>query len=267
MCVAALRHGVHYGVIALVDSSTPLAAISPRIRQPRVSVNDDAMKRAAAEAALAEVRPGMRLGLGTGSTARHFVELLGARVSLGFSCLCIPTSEQTAAQARSLGIPLTDLEATPRLDLTVDGADEISPNLTLIKGAGGALLREKIVATSSDRMIVIADTGKTVETLGRSALPIEVNAFGLAATTRAVAVVMKDAGAEAQPILRRRDGKPFVTDGGHLILDALFGRISAPEALALALSAIPGVVEHGLFIGLCKRAYVAGSEGVKIIDA
>jgi ribose 5-phosphate isomerase A len=225
------------------------------------------MKRAAAQAALSEVKPGMRLGLGTGSTARHFVELLGARVSLGFACLCVPTSEKTAAQARSLGIPLTDLETTPRLDLTVDGADEISPDLTLIKGAGGALLREKIVATASDRMVVIADTSKTVDTLGRVALPIEVNPFGLEATTRAVAAIMKEADAEGVPVLRRRDGKPFVTDGGHYILDALFGRISAPKALSLALSAIPGVVEHGLFIGLCKRAYVVGSEGVKIIDA
>jgi len=225
------------------------------------------MKRAAAEAALAEVRPGMRLGLGTGSTARHFVELLGARVSLGFACLCVPTSEQTAAQARSLGIPLTDLDETPRLYLTVDGADEIGPRLTLIKGAGGALLREKIVAAASDRMVVIADARKRVKTLGRFALPIEVDAFGLEVTTRAVAAVMKAAGAEGEPVLRRRDGKPFVTDGGHLILDALFGRISAPEALSLALSAIPGVVEHGLFIGLCKRAYVAGSGGVAVIDA
>ena len=226
------------------------------------------MKRAAAEAALVEVKPGMRLGLGTGSTAWHFVDLLGARVSLGFACLCVPTSEKTAAQASSLGIPLTDLDVTPRLDLTVDGADEIAPDLTLIKGAGGALLREKIVAASSDRMIVIADASKTVDALGsRYSLPIEVNPFGLEGTKRAVAKLMTEAGAEARPVLREREGKPFVTDGGHLILDAFFGRISAPEALSLALSAIPGVVEHGLFIGLCKRAYIAGSEGVKVIDA
>jgi ribose 5-phosphate isomerase A len=231
-------------------------------------VSDEAMKRAAAEAALAEVKPGMRLGLGTGSTAWHFVDLLGARVSLGFACTCVPTSEKTAAQAKGLGIPLTSLDETPRLDLTVDGADEISPDLTLIKGAGGALLREKIVAAASDRMVVIADASKTVETLGgRYPLPVEVNAFGLEVTTRAVAALMKDAGAEGQPILRQSDGKPFVTDGGHLILDAFFGRISAPEALSLALNAIPGVVEHGLFIGLCKRGYIARSDGVRVIDA
>ena len=230
-------------------------------------MNNDAMKRAAAEAALTEVKPGMRLGLGTGSTARHFVDLLGARVSLGFACVCVPTSEKTAAQAKNLGSPLTDLDETPRLDLTVDGADEVAPDLSLIKGAGGALLREKIVAAASDRMVVIADESKAVETLGRFALPIEVDPFGLEATTRAVATVMEEASAEGRPVLRKRDGKPFVTDGGHFILDALFGRISAPKALALALSAIPGVVEHGLFIGLCKRAYIASSEGVKIIDA
>lgn len=225
------------------------------------------MKRAAAEAALSEVRPGMRVGLGTGSTARHFVELLGARVSLGFACICVPTSERTAAQARGLGIPLTDLDETPRLDVTVDGADEIGPGLALIKGAGGALLREKIVAAASDRMVVIADAGKVVGTLGRHLLPIEVDPFGLRVTTQAIAKVMREMEAEGQPTLRMRDGKPFVTDGGHHIVDALFGRISAPEALSLALGAIPGVVEHGLFVGLCKRAYVAGSAGVEIIDA
>lgn len=227
----------------------------------------DGMKRTAAEAALAEVRPGMRIGLGTGSTARHFVELLGARVSLGFACLCVPTSEQTAAQARSLGIPLTTLDETPHLDLTVDGADEIGPGLVLIKGAGGALLREKIVAAASDRMVVIADASKRVEALGRFPLPIEVDRFGLAATVRAVETVMQDAGATGRPVLREREGRPFVTDGGHLILDALFGRISAPEALSLALDEVPGVLGHGLFIGLCKRAYVAGNDGISVIDA
>lgn len=230
-------------------------------------MNDEMMKRAAAEAALAEVQPGMRLGLGTGSTARHFVDLLGARVALGFDCICVPTSEVTAAQARGLGIRLTDLDETPHLDLTVDGADEVGPGLALIKGGGGALLREKIVAAASDRMIVIADASKPVDMLGRFPLPIEVNPFGLGATTRAIAAVMREAGAEAQPVLRMREGKPFVTDGGHLIVDALFGRISAPEALSIALGNIPGVVEHGLFIGLCKRAYIARADGVEVLDA
>lgn len=227
----------------------------------------DDQKYRAAEAAMAEVRSGMRLGLGTGSTAKLFVDLVGRAVQNGLDVLCIPTSEVTDAQARRLGIPLTDLETTPELDLTVDGADEVGPGLALIKGAGGALLREKIVAAASKRMIVIADASKRVEMLGRFPLPIEVNHFGMGATAAAIGVVMADFNAEGE--LRRRlkaDGAPLVTDGGHAILDALFGRIPDPEALARALSDIPGVVEHGLFIGLCKRAYVAGTAGVDVLD-
>ena len=227
----------------------------------------DDQKFRAAEAAMAEVRSGMRLGLGTGSTARHFVDLVGRAVADGLDVLCVPTSEVTAAQARGLGIPLTDLETTPELDLTVDGADEIGPGLALIKGGGGALLREKIVAAASKRMIVIADAGKHVETLGRFPLPVEVNHFGLGVTAAAIGAVMADFNAEGA--LHRRlkaDGTPFVTDGGHAILDAFFGRIPQPEALARALVDIPGVVEHGLFIGLCRRAYVAGPAGVDVLD-
>ena len=230
-------------------------------------MNDDPKWRAA-KAAMAEVRSGMRLGLGTGSTAKHFVDLVGAAVGDGLDVICIPTSEATDAQARSLGIRLTTLEETPELDLTVDGADEITPDLTLIKGAGGALLREKIVASASRRMIVIADASKRVEVLGgRYPLPIEVNHFGLGVTFLAVQRVMREFGAEGG--LKRRlmpDGNAFVTDGGHAILDASFGRIPRPEALAKALVDIPGVVEHGLFIGLCKRAYVAGAAGVDVLD-
>jgi ribose 5-phosphate isomerase A len=224
-------------------------------------------KRAAAARALEDVRPGMRLGLGTGSTARHFVDLLGEKVRAGLEVICVPTSEVTAAQARSLNIPLTDLEMTPSLDLTVDGADELDPGLSLIKGAGGALLREKIVAAASLQMTVIADASKRVETLGRFPLPIEVNAFGLGVTRLGIEAVMRDHGAEGG--LRQRlnpDGSAFLTDGGHPILDASFGRISRPEALATALLEIPGVVEHGLFIGLCRRAYVAGDDGVTVIE-
>ena len=227
----------------------------------------DDQKYRAAEAAMAEVRGGMRLGLGTGSTAKLFVDLVGRAVQNGLDVLCIPTSEVTDAQARRLGIPLTDLETTPELDLTVDGADEVGPGLALIKGAGGALLREKIVAAASKRMIVIADASKRVEMLGRFPLPIEVNHFGMGATAAAIGVVMADFNAEGE--LRRRlkaDGTPLVTDGGHAILDAFFGRIPDPEALARALSDIPGVAEHGLFIGLCKRAYVAGPAGVDVLD-
>jgi ribose 5-phosphate isomerase A len=229
---------------------------------------NDILKREAAARALEEVQPGMRLGLGTGSTARHFVELLGAKVAAGLDVLCVPTSEATAAQAMGLEIPLSDLETTQELDLTVDGADEVGPGLTLIKGGGGALLREKIVAAASARMVVIADHSKLVETLGRFPLPIEVNRFGLGATTRRVRSIMEETGAAGDLQLRHAaPGQPFVTDGGHYILDALFGRILSPEALSVALLDVPGVVQHGLFIGMCRRAYVAGPHGIRVHEA
>lgn len=226
------------------------------------------LKRQAAAKALEEARPGMRLGLGTGSTARHFVDLLGERVKAGFDCICVPTSEATAAQAASLGIRLSTLEDTPELDLTVDGADEVGPGLALIKGAGGALLREKIVAAASRRMVVIADASKVVSTLGRFPLSIEVNRFGLRVTHRMVEAVARAHEATGDVKLRlTASGEPLVTDGGHLILDALFGRISKPEALSADLHQVPGVVEHGLFLGLCSRAYIAGPNGIETIDA
>ena len=228
----------------------------------------DDLKRRAAAAALGEVESGMRLGLGTGSTARHFVELLGERVRAGLDCICVPTSEATGAQAVGEGIRLTTLEETPELDLTIDGADEIDPRLNLIKGAGAALLREKIVAAASHRMIVIADPSKVVQTLGGCPLPIEVNRFGLAATLRMVEAVAREYDAAGAVSLRLdKSGQPVVTDGGHLILDALFGRISNPEALSADLHEVPGVVEHGLFLGLCARAYVARPDGIETIDA
>lgn len=226
----------------------------------------EALKREAAARAVAEISSGMKVGLGTGSTARHFVDLLGERVAQGLEIVGVPTSEATARQARDCGIPLSDLDALDRLDVTVDGADEIDAALNLIKGGGGALLREKIVAAASDAMIVIADSSKLVQTLGRFPLPIEVNAFGLGATRRAVADVM--ARHDALGALKMRaaaDGKDFVTDGGHFILDAFFGRISQPEALSSELLNIPGVVQHGLFLNMCRKAYVATPNGVETL--
>ena len=224
------------------------------------------LKREAAARAIEDVRPGMRLGLGTGSTARHFVDLLGEKVAQGLDVICVPTSEVTARQAQSLGIPLSDLDHLDRLDLTVDGADEIDGNFNLIKGGGGALLREKIVAAASATMIVIADSTKLVDTLGRYPLPIEVNRFGLRATRNAVEQVIKAHGAEGGLKLRgEHKGDVFVTDGGHLILDAFFGRISAPEALSRDLLDVAGVVQHGLFLGLCSKAYIAAPDGVKTL--
>ena len=223
----------------------------------------DELKKQAAKAAMKEVRSGMRIGLGTGSTAKHFVNYLGAEVANGFECVCVPTSEVTAAQARSLNIPLTTLDEIDSLDVTVDGADEIDSNQVLIKGGGGALLREKIVAAASAKMVVIADTSKIVDQLGAFPLPVEVNKFGLGATTNLVQKIMDKFGAEGALALRSGDGdQPFVTDGGHFILDASFGRISDAKALSSALLEVPGVVQHGLFIDLCAAAYLASPEGV-----
>ncbi|WP_036293066.1 ribose-5-phosphate isomerase RpiA [Methylosinus sp. PW1] len=226
----------------------------------------DELKRQAAAVALEAVAPGMRLGLGTGSTAAHFVDLLGAKVKAGLEVLCVPTSERTRAQAAALGVPLATLDEAPELDLTVDGADELDAKMRLIKGGGGALLREKIVAAASKRFIVIADESKKVETLGAFPLPVEIDPFGAEATRLHVERAAKKLGliGTVGPRLKP-DGHVFVTDGGHLILDCAFGAISDPDALADRLSAIPGVVEHGLFIGLATAVVVAGRDGVSTL--
>lgn len=223
------------------------------------------LKRQAAAKALDLVRPGMRLGLGTGSTAAHFVDLLGRKVAQGLEVICVPTSERTRAQAQGLGIPLAEFDAQPRLDLTVDGTDEFDPQLRLIKGGGGALLREKIVAAASHRMVVITDASKAVQTLGRFPLPVEVNRFGIEATRRLIAGEAQAAGCAGPMTLRcGADGQPFVTDGGHYILDCAFGAIPAPEDLAGRLNAIPGVVEHGLFLGYASAVISAAADGVVV---
>jgi ribose 5-phosphate isomerase A len=232
-----------------------------------MTMDADAQKRAAAARALEWVRSGMRIGLGTGSTARHFVELLAERVRGGLDIVAVPTSESTRSDAERLGVPLTTLDETPELDLTVDGADEIAPDLSLIKGGGGALLREKIVAAASARMVVIADESKWVPVLGRFPLPVEVVPFGLAATRRAVEAASAGAGSPGPATLRRgKEGHAFVTDGGHWILDAALERIADPKGLAKRLSAIPGVVEHGLFIGFAQAAVLGGAEGVQVVE-
>ncbi len=230
-----------------------------------VSMND--LKRQAAARALEEVRDGMKLGLGTGSTAKHFVELLGERVRAGLQVVGVPTSEATKADALRCGVPLTTLDEIDRLDLTVDGADEVDPALNLIKGGGGALLREKIVASASDRMIVIADESKWVETLGRFPLPVEVIPFGIAATERAMARAFAECGVSGPMAVRKTQaGHVFVTDGGHWIVDAHLGRIQDARRLAKLLNIIPGVVEHGLFVGLAGMAILAGAQGIRVVD-
>ncbi len=227
----------------------------------------DQLKRQAAARALEAVRDGMRLGLGTGSTAKHFVELLGEKVRAGMKVIGVPTSEATRADAIRCGIALATLDDIDRLDLTVDGADEIDPKLNLIKGGGGALLREKIVAAASDRMIVIADDSKWVDALGRYPLPVEVVPFGIAATRRAMAEAFAQCGVSGQMVVRTdKDGHVFVTDGGHWIVDAHLGRIEDAARLATLLSAIPGVAEHGLFIGLASTAILAGGQGIRVIE-
>ncbi len=223
----------------------------------------DQLKRLAAARALEAVRPGMRLGLGTGSTAKHFVELLGERVRSGLEVLCVPTSEQTCALALACGVPLTTLDETPELDLTVDGADEIDHELRLIKGGGAALLREKIVAAASARFLVIADETKLVTKLGRFPLPIEVAPFGIASTTTAIRRALMASSCDGVLVLRLgQQGAPVTTDGGHHIIDASLGQISDPEGLSQGLSAIPGVMEHGLFLGMATGAILATSSGL-----
>jgi ribose 5-phosphate isomerase A len=225
---------------------------------------DDEKSRAAA-AALDYVEPGMKLGLGTGSTAARFVALLGEKVAAGLAIVGVPTSEATHKQAAALGIPLTTLDETPALDLVIDGADEVDGGLTLIKGGGGALLREKIVAASATRMLVIADSSKKVARLGAFPLPVEIVPFGFGSTRirleRACAAL--GLGGEIAP--RRRGTELFLTDGGHYILDCAFGAIPDAERLAAHLAAVPGVVETGLFVNLASIALIAGPDGVDVL--
>jgi ribose 5-phosphate isomerase A len=219
----------------------------------------DSLKRAAGESAATLIEDGMVVGLGTGSTAKFAVEAIGTRVQAGLKILGIPTSEQTAAQARSLGIPLGELTADRRVDLTIDGADEIDiHNLDLIKGRGGALLREKIVASVSDRFVVVADDSKLVERLGRSVLPVEVVRFGWEATAQKLRRL------GAIPTLRKgTSSEPFVSEGGNYIVDCTLGGELSPAALGVALDGVVGVVEHGLFLGMTSRVFVAGADGVR----
>jgi ribose 5-phosphate isomerase A len=230
-----------------------------------VSLSPDEAKKQAAACALELVRPGMRLGLGTGSTAAHFVDQLAGRVAQGLDVICVPTSERTRVQAQALAIPLTTIDDCPELDLTVDGADEFDPELRLIKGAGGAHLREKIVAAASARMIVIVDSSKSVATLGKFPLPVEVNVFGCEATRRAILREAAACGCTGDVVLRKYpSGHAFVTDNGHYLVDCFFGAIPDPEALAARLCCVPGAIEHGLFIGLAKAIISAGPAGVEI---
>lgn len=228
----------------------------------------EALKRQAAARALEFVTDGMRLGLGTGSTAKHFVDLLAEKVKGGMKVVGVPTSERTRAQALELGVPLATLDELPELDICIDGADEVGPGLALIKGGGGALLREKLVASAAREMIVIADASKHVDTLGAFPLPIEVVDFGLAALRPRLERAIAAAGCTG-PLELRRDasGAPYRTDQGNVILDARLERIAHPEQLGAALDSVVGVVEHGLFLGLARRVVLAGSDGIRVITS
>jgi ribose 5-phosphate isomerase A len=223
----------------------------------------DAQKRAAGEAAAALVENGMVVGLGTGSTAAWFVRALAAR---GLDVVGVPTSQATADLAAGLGVRLGELGETKAIDLTVDGADEIGPGLSLIKGGGGALLREKLVWEASASCVVIADAAKQVKALGGFALPIEVVAFGHKATVLRICDALAECDIGMAPVLRRKDGQPVRTDGGNLIYDAPCGRIEEPAALAAALKSVTGVVDHGLFLDLADRALIGGPDGVVMLE-
>jgi ribose 5-phosphate isomerase A len=220
------------------------------------------LKQAAAEWAAALIEDGMVVGLGTGSTASLMLEPLAARIRQGLRMVGIPTSERTAELARALGIPLATLADHARVDLTIDGADEVElGTLNLIKGRGGALLREKIVAGASARLVIVADESKLVERLGRGAVPIEVVPFGWQAAARRIESL------GGSPALRlRTDGEAFVTDGGHFILDCAFGPISPADSLDRELNGIVGVVEHGLFLGLADQVGVGRAGGVEVLS-
>jgi ribose 5-phosphate isomerase A len=232
-----------------------------------MAIDQTEMKRMAAAKAVEFVTDGMKLGLGTGSTAEIFLELLAARVRGGLNVIGTPTSERTAEKARSLGIPLANLDDLAPLDMTIDGADEADRKLNLIKGAGGALLREKIVAASSKRMIVIADRSKLVPRLGRFPLSIEVLEFGQKMTAKRVVDALSGLGyRDVAVTLRSRDGLTFVSDSGNLIYDCALGAITSPPRLAALLAAIPGVVEHGLFIGMATTLIVAHPRRVQVME-
>jgi ribose 5-phosphate isomerase A len=227
-------------------------------------VSADNEKQAAGEAAAALVRDGMTVGLGTGSTAAHFVRALGQRAwREGLSLRCVATSKATEALAAEVGLQLADLNDAGEIDLTVDGADEVGPGLALIKGGGAALLREKLVWEASRRCVVIADAAKKVPQLGKFPLPVEVVAFGHRSTAHRLFDALAECDLGAAPRLRVKDGAPVITDGGGVIYDIPCGAIADPSALADALKSVTGVVDHGLFIDLADEALIGVGDRVE----
>jgi ribose 5-phosphate isomerase A len=227
---------------------------------PAKAMANDQEKEAAARASLQFVKNGQVVGLGTGSTAAYFIKLLAERVKAGLRIRGIPTSVKSQELAASLGIPLTTLDECQEIAVTVDGADEVDPQLRLIKGGGGAMLREKIVASATKQLVIVADASKQVLTLGKFPLPVEVIRFAQALVAKRIG----ELGAQVS-VRKGADGQPYVTDENHHILDCRFGEIEDPDGLARQLSDMPGVVEHGLFIGMAKVAIFArGSEIIEL---
>jgi len=253
-----------FGIVRAHLNARKVAFSMAMTKDSDMTLDEHQLKMAAAESAVALVADGMIVGLGSGSTAACAVTALGRRVREGLRIVGIPTSERTAAQARALGIPLSTLAEDPQIDLTIDGADEVDESrLNLIKGGGGALLREKIVASVSTRLAIVIHDSKLVSQLGRKfPMPAEVVPFGWQATVRKLAHL------GAKPLLRRNpDGEPFQSDGGNYILDCAFGEIVSVEALAEQLDHVVGLVEHGLFIGMTTEVHVAGAGGVRVIKS
>lgn len=221
----------------------------------------DDLKRQAALVALEEIRSGMVVGLGTGSTASHFIRELGAMVRSGLKVVGIPTSEASHRLAAEVGVPLTDFKTNPKIDVTVDGADEVSPELDLIKGLGGALVREKVVAHASRRVIIVVDDSKLVDRLGsRTVIPVEVIPLAVDLIT----AQLESWGGQAR--IREKDGKPFVSDNGNLILDWKHGAISHPAELERRIKGLTGVVDSGIFAGVAQCVIVAGSLGCRKLE-
>lgn len=232
-------------------------------------MNAAEQKHAAAVAALAYVQDGMTVGLGSGSTSEIFVRELGKKVVEGLRVIGIPTSENTAIVARESGISLSEVDKVDRLHVTVDGADEVDGRFRLIKGGGGCLLREKIIANASDLMVVIIDETKLVGTLGEFPLPVEIDTFAFTVTAQKVFDALQNAGIQRPDVQLRRagdSGKPFITDGGNYILDCACRSIPDPNAAASGLERVPGVVEHGLFIGLARVVIVGEDSGARIME-
>jgi ribose 5-phosphate isomerase A len=223
---------------------------------------NDQEKEAAARASLRFVKDGQVVGLGTGSTAAYFIQLLGEKVKDGLRIRGIPSSDRSREQAAGLGIPLTTLDECPQIDVTVDGADEVDPQLRLIKGGGGALLREKIVASATKHYVIITDATKRVPVLGKFPLPVEVIKFAQTVVSKKI----EDLGARVG-LRKQADGKPYLTDENNYILDCRFGHISDADALARRLSEMPGVVEHGLFIGMASVVLVANGGEIEELRA